>query len=128
MRATADFGRYTAIPQGKGSGAWDSIHVIEVIDRARTSHYRMTSTVMLHLGSSSESLGNIDLGGNLVLQKEFDLPVENDNSHIINLGRMIEDTESSHRSLLNEVYFGKARDIVGDLRSISRRFLLSGFP
>ena len=127
-RCVVDHGCLLATPQGKGEGSWDSIHVFEATDRARTAHYKLTTTVILHLGSSSESLGQINLGGNMVYQKELDLPVEDDSSHIVNLGRMIEDMETKHRGMLNEVYFGKARDIIGDLRSIFESYLTFNFP
>src|SRR5262245_33141504 len=31
------------------SGSWDSIHVFETGERGRTAHYKLTSTIMLHL-------------------------------------------------------------------------------
>jgi capping protein beta len=49
---------------------------------------------------------------------EQDMPVEDDNSHVVNIGRLVEDMELKMRNLLQEVYFGKAKDVVGDLRSI----------
>jgi capping protein (actin filament) muscle Z-line, beta len=55
-------------PTGKSDGAWDSIHVFEAIDRARTAHYKLTSTVILHLSTSAESLGEMDLSGNMTRQ------------------------------------------------------------
>lgn len=39
-------------------------------------------------------------------------------SHITNTGRMIEDMEIKMRNLLQEVYFGKTRDIVFELRNV----------
>lgn len=36
---------------------------------------------------------------------------------MVNIGRMIEDMENKIRNLLQEVYFGKTRDIIFDLRS-----------
>jgi hypothetical protein len=59
----------------------------------------------------------MNLSGNMTRQVEQDLPIEDDNSHIINIGRMVEDMELKMRNLLQEVYFGKAKDVVGDLRS-----------
>ncbi|MCJ1354634.1 MAG: F-actin-capping protein subunit beta [Icmadophila ericetorum] len=105
-------------PKGKTEGGWDSVHVIESIDRARTAHYKLTSTVILHLNTSSESLGDMDLSGNMTRQIETDMPVDDDSSHIINIGKLVEDMELKMRNLLQEVYFGKAKDVVGDLRSI----------
>ena len=104
-------------PGSKSSGAWDSIHVFEATDRARTSHYKLTSTVILHLAREGESLGEMNLSGNMTRQIEADVPVENDQSHVINIGRLVEDMELKMRNLLQEVYFGKAKDVVGDLRS-----------
>ncbi|CRG86449.1 F-actin-capping protein subunit beta [Talaromyces islandicus] len=106
-------------PGGKSSGAWDSIHVFEATDRARSSHYRLTSTVILHLANETDALGEMNLSGNMTRQVEADLPVESDASHIANVGRLVEDMELKMRNLLQEVYFGKAKDVVGDLRSLA---------
>ena len=89
-----------AAPKDKSEGGWDSIHVFEAIDRARTAHYKLTSTVILHLGTSSESLGDMDLSGNMTRQIEQDMPVGDDNSHIVNIGRLVEDMELKMRNLL----------------------------
>ncbi|GAB7341599.1 hypothetical protein MBLNU457_7804t2 [Dothideomycetes sp. NU457] len=99
------------------TGAWDSIHVLEVVERGRSSKYKLTSTVILSLGSSSEALGKLDLSGNMTRQVEQDLPADGDEAHVCNIGRMVEDMELKMRNLLQEVYFGKAKDVVGDLRS-----------
>lgn len=53
-----------------------------------------------------------------ILQAEADAPIPDASSHIINIGRMIEDMEIKMRNLLQEVYFGKTRDIIFDLRSV----------
>jgi capping protein beta len=108
-----------ATPSGKSEGTWDSIHVFEAVDRARTAHYKLTSTVILHLSTTSEPLGDMDLSGNMTRQIESDLPVDDDTSHIANIGKLVEDMELKMRNLLQEVYFGKAKDVVGDLRSIA---------
>ncbi|KAK0657427.1 F-actin-capping protein subunit beta [Cercophora newfieldiana] len=108
-----------ASPQGGSSeGVWDSIHVFEASERGRTSSYRLTSTVILSLATKGSLLGELDLSGNMTRQLEQDLPVENDESHIANIGRLVEDMELKMRNLLQEVYFGKAKDVVGNLRSI----------
>ncbi|MCJ1391727.1 F-actin-capping protein subunit beta [Xylographa bjoerkii] len=93
-------GAITATPKAKSEGGWDSIHVFEAIDRARTAHYKLTSTVILHLGTSNESLGEMDLSGNMTRQVEQDMAVENDDSHIVNIGRLVEDMELKMRNLL----------------------------
>ncbi|OJD22492.1 F-actin-capping protein subunit beta [Blastomyces percursus] len=105
-------------PGSKNSGAWDSIHVFEATDRARTCHYKLTSTFILHLSTGLEGLGEMDLSGNMTRQIEADMAVDGDASHVANVGRLVEDMELKMRNLLQEVYFGKAKDIVSDLRSI----------
>ncbi|KAL1861479.1 F-actin-capping protein subunit beta [Diaporthe australafricana] len=103
---------------GSSSGVWDSIHVFEASERGRTTNYRMTSTVMLSLAANANvTLGEMDLSGNMTRQIEQELPVETDETHIANIGRLVEDMELKMRNLLQEVYFGKAKDVVGDLRS-----------
>jgi len=74
--------------------------------------------VILTLSTTGGNLGEMDLSGNMTRQVEQDLPVDNDDSHIANVGRLVEDMELKMRNLLQEVYFGKAKDVVGDLRSI----------
>jgi capping protein (actin filament) muscle Z-line, beta len=75
-------------PNSKQAGSWDSIHVFEAQDRARRAHYKLTSTVILNLGTDGESLGSMDLSGNMVRQVEVDLPVEDESSHVANIGRV----------------------------------------
>lgn len=89
-----------ATPTGKSDGGWDSIHVFESIDRARTSHYKLTSTVILRLSTSSDALGDMDLSGNMTRQIEQDMPVTDDSSHIVNVGKLVEDMELKMRNLL----------------------------
>ncbi|KAI9371973.1 F-actin-capping protein subunit beta [Aspergillus egyptiacus] len=106
-------------PGGKNSGEWDSIHVFEVTDRGRLCTYKLTSTVILHLTNETEALGKMDLSGNMTRQVQADLTVESDASHVANVGKLVEDMELKMRNLLQEVYFGKAKDVVGELRSLA---------
>lgn len=111
---------------GGGKGGWDSIHVLEVSESAtkRSAHYKLTSTVILDMGLQTSSLAGLELAGNLTRQTQQDLPLgglrdaDVEQGHVANIGRMVEDMETRMRNLLQEVYFGKARDVVGDLRSI----------
>lgn len=102
------------------AGAWDSIHVFEVEKISKKSaNYKLTSTVILDMKSKSKGLGSLDLSGNLTRQSEQTLATKDESSHVVNIGTMIEDMESKLRSVLNEVYFGKTRDIIGDLRTVT---------
>ena len=51
-------------------GCWDSIHVIEVIEKSggRNAHYKITSTVMLWLQTNKEGSGSMNLSGSLTRQ------------------------------------------------------------
>ncbi|KAK0193989.1 F-actin-capping protein subunit beta [Armillaria mellea] len=125
----------TAASPHEPSGSWDSIHVFEAAERGRQAHYKLTSTVMLQLvtrnGSDPEDAqkdskdndgwkrdGEVNLSGSMTRQTEQDMTLHDPSSHITNTGRMIEDMEIKMRNLLQEVYFGKTRDIVYDLRSV----------
>ncbi|KAF5291438.1 hypothetical protein FQR65_LT01749 [Abscondita terminalis] len=104
----------------KIKGCWDSIHVVEVQEKSsgRTSHYKMTSTVMLWLQTNKQGSGTMNLGGSLTRQIEQDSPVNETNPHIANIGRMVEDMENKIRNTLSEIYFSKTKDIVNSLRSV----------
>jgi len=103
----------------KVQGGWDSIHVFEILTaKSRSAHYKLTSTVMLHMDAGIKSSG-MNLSGSLTRQAEQDCPVEGDpNAHVSNMGRMVEDMELKLRNSITDIYFGKTRDIVNDLRSL----------
>ncbi|CAG7821749.1 unnamed protein product [Allacma fusca] len=105
----------------KIKGCWDSIHVVEVQEKStgRSAHYKLTSTAMLWLQTNRVGSGTMNLGGSLTRQTEQDCPVTESSPHIANIGKMVEDMENKIRSTLNEIYFGKTRDIVNGLRSAS---------
>ncbi|KAI1176194.1 F-actin-capping protein subunit beta [Nemania sp. FL0916] len=111
-----------ATPGTSSEGTWDSIHVFEAIDRGRSTQYNLTSTVILSLATANTNtnagLGDMDLSGNMTRQIEIELAAENDEQQIANIGKLVEDMELKMRNLLQEVYFGKAKDVVGDLRSV----------
>ncbi|KAI0833300.1 f-actin capping protein beta subunit [Trametes gibbosa] len=127
-----------ATAPGEPSGSWDSIHVFEAAERGRQAHYKLTSTIMLQIvdraagtrgakeekhgkagsGGDAKRDGEVTLSGSMTRQAEQDFPLQEQATHISNVGRMIEEMEIKMRNLLQEVYFGKTRDVVFDLRSI----------
>lgn len=52
----------------KIKGCWDSIHVVEVQEKSRSSHYKLTSTAMLWLQTNKAGSGTMNLGGSLTRQ------------------------------------------------------------
>ncbi len=53
-----------------------------------TSHYKLTSTVILHLSTTGENLGEMDLSGNMTRQVEQSMAVHDDASQIANIGKV----------------------------------------
>jgi len=105
-------------------GCWDSIHVVEVKEHSKSrtagkDTYKLTSTVMLWLETNKDGSGMMQLGGSLTRQDEREMQYdESAHPHIANIGVMIEEMENKMRSTLNQIYFGKTKDIVNDLRSV----------
>lgn len=104
----------------KIKGCWDSIHVFEVQEKSsgRNATYKLTSTVMLWLETNKDGSGMMKLGGSLTRQAEQEFTVSDSSPHVANVGHMVEDMENKMRSTLNEIYFGKTKDIVNDVRSV----------
>jgi len=97
-------------------GSWDSIHVLDVNEKKQQATYKLTSTVMLSLETQTDQTGQISLSGSLTRQDEKQLPVNAENPHITNMGRLIEDMENKLRQTIEIIYFGKTKDIVNELR------------
>ncbi|KAL9938151.1 hypothetical protein V8E36_002774 [Tilletia maclaganii] len=110
------------VEDGPGpSSTWSSMHVFEanVEKGTKYAEYKLTSTIMLSLARKGDAkLGDLELSGSLTRLDAARFEVPTLASHIGNIGRLIENQEAKIRGLLQEVYFGKTRDIVGSLRSI----------
>ena len=101
-------------------GNWDAIHVVEVRpDKPGTFSYKLTTTVMLRAetdhASAGSSGGAFDLSGSLTRQKWATFPAKGDETHIANMGRLVEDMENQLRDTVEEVYFGKTKNVVNGL-------------
>eukprot|EP01139_Manchomonas_bermudensis_P004873 Amastigsp_a174412_1808.p2 type:complete len:283 gc:universal Amastigsp_a174412_1808:921-73(-) len=112
----------TADGTGKrdGKGSWDSIHVVEVVENGTNAKYKLTSTVMLSLITSLPTCGDVNLSGSMtrLAQAEYDTSTQQlAEPHIVNIGKLVEETESKMRNQLEQIYFLKTKDIVaGELR------------
>ncbi|VFQ94994.1 unnamed protein product [Cuscuta campestris] len=96
-------------------GSWDAIHVIQVgPEDEGTAHYSLTSSVMLSLTTNNESSGTFNLSGSIRRQMSMHLPISE--GHLCNMGRMIEEMEGKLRNSLDQVYFGKTKEMVCILR------------
>lgn len=97
-------------------GTWDSIHVVEVQDKGKNGHYRLTSTVMLTIETETAVTGLVSLAGSLTRQAEKEYGVDDASPHVSNIGRMVEDMELQLRNTLETIYFGRTMDIANELR------------
>eukprot|EP00252_Welwitschia_mirabilis_P022041 TRINITY_DN5830_c0_g1_i1.p1 TRINITY_DN5830_c0_g1~~TRINITY_DN5830_c0_g1_i1.p1 ORF type:complete len:271 (+),score=57.32 TRINITY_DN5830_c0_g1_i1:252-1064(+) len=99
-------------------GLWDAIHVVEVeIQDEATAHYRLTSTVMLSMTTSNKASGTFNLSGSITRQTQSTASIAD--GHLSSMGRMIEEMESKMRNALDQVYFGKTREMLFTLREPS---------
>jgi len=73
---------------------------------------------MLSIETDTPATGKVTLGGSLTRQDEKDFPVNEANTHVSNIGRLVEDMEIKIRNTLEQIYFGKTKDIVNELRSV----------
>ena len=105
--------------KGLESGGWDAIHVCEIRPSGKRAAYKLTSTIMLRLNTDHstgpQSTGELKLSGSMTRQQEQELPADNDNAHLPNMGRMIEEMENRMRDSLQDVYFGKTKSTVNKL-------------
>lgn len=103
-------------------GSWDSIHIVEAIEDAsgRTATYRLTTTVMLGMSVDRGDVGDTNLSGSLTRQTEAERPLNAENTHLSNIGRMIEDMEIDMRSNLDALYVQKTKEVVNSIRTTAQ--------
>ena len=103
-------------------GSWDGIHVIEVKEKAGSKQfvYKLTSTVMLNTNIEKTECGKTTLAGSVTRQAEKITGIEGENSHVANMGSMVEDMETDMRQhLLAITYVEKMGDILRETRNVS---------
>lgn len=119
IKKTAEYESSEDDSNGSSSKAtWDSVHLFEINPDESSAEqfcYHHTATIMLSFDNSVENLKNIKLSGNIIRQNELKYPKTG--NHLIQIGSLLEDTESRLRSDLQSVYFGRTHDIVNELRS-----------
>ncbi|XP_063723845.1 F-actin-capping protein subunit beta-like [Symsagittifera roscoffensis] len=110
-------------PEAKVKGCWDSINVIEVVPEMagnKSAHYKLTTTIMLWLQSDADKSGNMNLGGSITRQSGGDKELVGDfgPAHVKNIGELVEEMETKCRLSLNDIYFGKTKDVTNMVRSV----------
>ncbi|KAI3513639.1 hypothetical protein L1887_20976 [Cichorium endivia] len=96
-------------------GGWDAIHLIEVgMEVQGMADYCLTSTVMLSMTTDHENSGTFSLSGSIRRQMKSQLSVAD--GHLCNMGKLIEEIEGKLRYSLDQVYFGKTKEMIWTLR------------
>ena len=100
------------------NGCWDSIHVVEARDLGDgRAKYKLTTTVMLSMVVPGSEAGKVDMSGSLTRQASKDCKLDDAvNTHIVNMGKMIEEMEISLRKALDDLYIQRTRHIVNSIR------------
>jgi capping protein beta len=98
------------------AGTWDSIHVAEVTEGDKgTSRYKLTTTIILQCDTEAEGVKN-NVGGYRMQVMEKDMKNDAENTHLVNIGTMVQDMENKMLSQMKEVYFGKTQETTKRLR------------
>lgn len=101
-------------------GWWDSIHVFDVTPEGNGQFsYKLTTTVMVSMVLKSDGVGNVDLSGSMTQQDTKRQPIKGngERTHIMNLGKMLEDMELRIRNSIEGIYIQKTREVVNGMRS-----------
>ena len=78
--------------------------------------YKLTTTVMLSMNVPGHEAGNVNLSGSLTRQVPKQCKLDNVNTHIVNMGKMIEEMEINLRKQLDDLYIQRTRHIVNSIR------------
>lgn len=111
---------YTVVDQKKGieSGVWDTINFVNVKfsnDGGLKATYKLTSTVILQMSLSHNICGAVDLSGSITKQIESTVPIkspQDHQAHVENVGRLVEDIETTLRNQVEEIYFKKSQEVL----------------
>ena len=100
------------------TGAWDSIHVVEVNleEGGKAALYKLTTTVILTMDVQKESVGDTNLSGTLTRTAEKRSVIDAEHTHMHNMGTLIEDTETDIRVNMDALYIQKTREVVNNVR------------
>eukprot|EP00656_Telonema_subtile_P003519 TRINITY_DN11600_c0_g2_i1.p1 TRINITY_DN11600_c0_g2~~TRINITY_DN11600_c0_g2_i1.p1 ORF type:complete len:279 (+),score=73.19 TRINITY_DN11600_c0_g2_i1:49-885(+) len=104
--------------RGLSQGGWDGIHVFEVQHGGQssgTARYKLTSTVLVSIGTDSAERGTTRMGGSTTKQVENDLPFDETVNHVVNMGTMLEAMETTLRLEVQGVCFDKTTNITDHL-------------
>jgi len=106
--------------RGLKEGGWDGLHVFEVSHggaKTGTARYKLTSTIIVTMCTESAEAGEVQMSGSTTERAENDLPFDENVTHVINMGTMLEAMETSLRLDILGVCFDKSQNIIDTLHS-----------
>lgn len=102
------------------TNSWNSIHVVDVgkVQKGGKCQYKLTSTLLVSITPPTEDIQSTNISGSLIRHniRECNVDKEDDSSHIINIGKFIEDVESEMRSEMDSLYVQKTKTVVEMIR------------
>ena len=104
-----------------GQSYWNSKHFVDAgIPTGGSCKYTLTSTIMLCISPGDDhKKSRTYISGSLVRQNQREFRLTEEKSHIVNIGRFVEDVESEMRSELDNVYIQQTKNVVKMVRKES---------
>lgn len=99
-------------------GEWESVNYVTAIINGAEATYKLTTTVLINMNVSQESVGETNVSGLVTRQSEVYSKVDASKTPLSVIGRMIEDIETDIRLGLNDVHILKTKNVVNSLRSL----------
>ena len=105
------------------TGSWDSSNLITVTfdneGAKKKAKYNLISTVNLAMSFESKICGKVCLSGTIARSSHYSKVVNdytNDESHVTNIGVLVEDMENNIRNTLDTIYLLKSKQIIDTAR------------
>ena len=104
--------------RGLNSGFWNSIHVLEANEiKDKKFEYKLTTTVIISMRVQNAQLGTVDLSGSMTKQATSTVVLTDEQTHLANMGKMIEDIELAIRNSIEGIYIQKTREVISGMRN-----------
>jgi capping protein beta len=103
--------------KGLESGIWDTINFVNVKfqnEGSLKATYKLTTTVILQMSLNHNVCGAVDLSGSITKQVETTAAIKSfydHQSHVDNIGKLVEELETTLRNQVEEIYFKKSQEV-----------------
>ena len=101
----------------KIKGSIDCSDTVEITENGNSAKYTLTSSVLMHVELDLGFSKPIEISGNVSESKEKTISFKNDDDHIVNVGKMVEENSAHFRDLIEELYVSKIKYLIDLLRN-----------